>query len=203
MLKKIATIAAVLYMFAPMAMADENIDGADAARNPDDMPSWIMDTSSVGKDNNGVVRSNQILELGEAPPNALHLEGESMLRRGDLDNALRTLQRCVELAPGDMDKRILYSQCLEKKLMKQKHKDPVLYNFLVKQWYFIYKKSEFPDQVMNARERIAHLSGTIPKPMEREKTFLARVLIPEDGPIVKRVAGVAADATKKPAAKTE
>ena len=104
-----------------------------------------------------------------------------MLRMGNLETALMTLQKAVELAPMDMDKRILYSQALEKKLATQEVKDPKLFNFLVKQWLFICRKSEFIDQTLEARSHLLHLTGTAPKAFERSQTFLARVLIPEDG----------------------
>lgn len=177
MLKRFALLLAVAsILVAPAVRADqEDNDKAD------DTPSWIMDTSGVGRDHNGTVRSNQILEMGTMPANALHLEGENMLRRGDLDGALVDLQKAVEMAPMDIDKRVLYAQALEQKLMKQKPKDPKLYNFLVKQWFFIYKKAEFVDQSLQAKQHIMHLSGTIQKPWERDKTFLTRVMIPEDG----------------------
>src|SRR5688572_11616894 len=91
---------AVLAMAVPAARADE------------EAPTWIMDTSGVGADHDGVVTSNQFLELGSATPSCLQLEGEAAMRLGDVDRALQVLQRSVELAPMDMDKRILYAQAL-------------------------------------------------------------------------------------------
>jgi hypothetical protein len=194
MLKKVATIIlAAAFVVAPMAKA-ENLDWLNEDKDKSQLPDWIKDTSSVGQDHDGVVYSNQILELGSAPSSGLQLEGESMLRRGDLDGALMVAQKAVEQAPLDMEKRILYSQCLEKKLLQSKKKDPALYNFLVKQWLFIYKKAEFVDHTMAAKGHLSHLCGTVPKNFEREKTFLARVLITEDTAPAAKVAAV-----KKPA----
>ncbi len=175
MLRNISMMVAVAFLAMPCAFA-----GDSDAPDPD-KPSWIYDTSAVGQDKNGTIRSDQIFELGSMPSNGLQLEGENQLRRGNLESALLTLQKAVEMAPYDMDKRILYAQALEQKLMKQKKKDPVLFNFLVKQWFFIYKKAEFPDQTLQARAHIVHMTGTAPKGFEREKKFLERVMIPEDG----------------------
>lgn len=142
---------------------------------------YIMDTSDIGRSHNGVVRSDQFLELGMQSSSALRIEGENSLRLGDLDRALTVLQRSVELAPLDIDGRIIYAQALEQKLIRQKHRDPGLFNFVVKQWLFVAKKSEFPDQALTGRNHLIHLTGTAPKLFEKEPKYLARVLMPEDG----------------------
>ena len=144
-------------------------------------PSWIMDTSSIGQDRDGIVNSNQILELGSVNPNALQLEGESALRSGDTDRAIMVLQKTIEMAPMDMDKRMLYAEALEKKLTMQKERDPRLFNFIVKQWLFIAKKAEFPDQSIQARGRLASLTGIRLGMFEKSPKYLEKVLIPEDG----------------------
>jgi hypothetical protein len=169
-LKKTVAMAAIVGSIAipTAALAEET-------------PDWIMDTSGVGHSKNGVVRSDQILELGTANASGLQLEGEAQMRMGNLDQALTSLQKAVEMAPLDMDKRLLYSQALEKKLASQRgDKDPQLYNFLIKQWLFIYRKAEFIDQTLEAKSHLMHLTGTAPKSFERSEKYLARVLVPED-----------------------
>lgn len=162
------TIAMIACFAALPAMANDTDD-------------WIKDTDCIGKSNHGVIRNDQILELGVPTASALQFEGESSMRMGDVDRALVVLQRSIEMAPMDMDKRILYAEALEKKLMGQKKKDPQLYNFLIKQWLFVARKAEFPDQSVLARSHILSLSGTFPKMLEKPEKFLGRVLIPEDG----------------------
>lgn len=144
---------------------------------------WIMDTSEIGKSRNGVIRNDQILEMGVPTASALQLEGESSMRMGQLDRAIVALQRAIELAPLDPDKRLLYAEALEKKLMSQKLKerDPRFYNFVVKQWLFIYQKADFPDQKMQAGGHLVSLTGSAPRMFERPHKYLARVLLPEDG----------------------
>lgn len=154
-----------------------------AAYADDDRDHWIMDTSEIGKSHNGIIRNDQILEMGVPTASALQLEGESSMRLGQIDRAIVALQRAIELAPLDPDKRLLYAEALEKKLMSQKAKDrdPRFYNFLVKQWLFIFDKADFPDQKMQAGGHLVSLTGSAPRMFERPHKYLARVLLPEDG----------------------
>jgi hypothetical protein len=151
-----------------------------AAQAADKTPDWIMDTSDVGTDRNGVIQSHRAMELGIGSPGAMQLMGEETLRSGSLDAALRSLQKAVEMAPGDMDKRTLYAQALQKKLMKQDKKDPAFYNFVVKQWFYVYKHAEYIDQTIEAKQQLKQLCGTVPKPLERSRNYLGRVLLPEE-----------------------
>ncbi len=145
---------------------------------------FMKDTSTIGRSYNGVVMSNQLLELGTLTPNSLRLEGEQCLRTGHVEKAITVLQRSVELAPLDMDGRILYAEALEKKLIKQERRDPSLYNYCIKQWFFVVRKCEFEDQKMQAMQHLQSLCGKTPKwhEMYKEK-FLKKVLIPEDGSV--------------------
>lgn len=162
---------------------------------------WIMDTSEIGRSRNGVIRNDQILEMGVPTASALQLEGESSLRMGQIDRAILALQRSIELAPLDPDKRTLYAEALEKKLMAQKAKerDPRLFNFVVKQWLFIFQKADFPDQKMVAGGHLVQLTGAAPRMFERPHKYLARVLLPEDGskPVVLKGEGKKSIASKQ------
>lgn len=145
--------------------------------------SYIVDTSDIGKDTHGVVTSDQFLELGVPTPNALRIEGEQAMRMGKLDRAIMVLQRSIELAPMDMDGRILYGEALEKKFIRQKERDPKLYNYTLKQWLFVAKNAEFADQGMQGFNHLYKLCGVVPKRWEKEKKYLEKVLIPEDGSV--------------------
>lgn len=175
-MKNLILILTALLALSPACWAADDED-------EEKEESWVMDTSGIGRSKNGVIRNDQILEMGMPTASALQLEGESSLRMGQLDRALIALQRAIELAPLDADKRLLYAECLEKKLIKTKMKerDPRMYNFLIKQWLFVYQKADFPDQKMQAVTHLATLCGTGPRLFERPHKFLARVLIPEDG----------------------
>lgn len=145
---------------------------------------FIYDTNNIGR-SNGVIMSDQLLELGMVNSNGLRLEGEQAIRLGNTDRACQLLQRSLEMQPGDMDGRILYASALEKKLIKQpsKKRDPKLFNFVVKQWYYILAKSEFHDQKAQAKNHLEKLVGTLPKWREKPEKYLAKVLIPEDGSV--------------------
>jgi len=176
---------------------------ADADKDSEEKtPDYIMDTSNIGESDNGTIRSEQLLELGSLTPGALSLEGEQSLRQGSIERALTVLQRSVELAPMDIDARILYAQTLEKKLMMEKNKkDPALYNFLIKQWLYVYQKSEYLDEKMQGLSHVIALTGAQPKRFERAPKFLARVLIPEDGSVKVVIGGNNPAIAKKLAAK--
>lgn len=148
------------------------------ARSKDE---FIMDTSNIGHSDHGVVQSDQLLELGTPTSNALRLEGEQSMRFGNLDRSIMVLQRAVEMDPSDMDGRILYAEALEKKLRRQKERDPVLFNFLVKQWLYIAKKADFMDQSMQGYSHLIGLTGKRPGRWEFTNKYLAKVLLPEDG----------------------
>ncbi len=168
MAKKALIILAISALVIPAAIAKED---------------YIMDTSGIGKSHNGVISSDQFLELGTNTPNALRLEGEQSMRMGHLDRAVMVLQRSVEMAPGDIDGRIMYATALEQKLVGQKERDPALFNFCIKQWLFVAKKAEFPDQQMQGRSHIYNLTGSLPKMWEQDRKFLVRVMLPEDGSV--------------------
>lgn len=171
---KYASLLLVLAVLCQPAQAKGSADDKD----------FIFDTNSIGR-SNGVIMSDQLLELGVVSSNGLRLEGEQAIRLGHTDRACLLLQKALEMQPGDMDGRILYSSALEKKLMKQpsKKRDPKLFNFVVKNWFYIWKKSEFHDQKAQAANHLEKLVGTLPKRFERPGKYLSRVLIPEDGSV--------------------
>ncbi len=166
-------LASCLLVAQPFFASARDRDGDD----------FIKDTSDIGRDFGGVVRSDQFLELGVITPNGLRMEGEQAMRMGNYDRAITVLQRAVEMTPWDMDGRILYAQALERKLMRQRERDPKLYNFLVKQWLFVAKKADFMDQSLQGMNHLAKLTGTSPSKWETAGKFLKRVLIPEDGSV--------------------
>jgi hypothetical protein len=127
------------------------------------------------------VVSNHILQLGGQKADDLKLEGEEALRYGDLEKALVTLRKALELAPSNMDSRLLYVEALEKKLRSQKDRDPKLYNATVKQWAYIFKKAEFPDQKVQAQKHLETLTGSAPGKLVPITHYLSKVMIPEDG----------------------
>jgi len=144
------------------------------ARNDDPM----MDTTKDGHHDPSVVSSDQMLDLGTSTSSALRLEGEQSMRFNNIERAIMVLQKAVEMSPGDMDGHILYAEALEKKLNKQKDRDPSLYNFVVKQWLYVSKRADFLDQAMQGSAHLLKLTGQKPHRFEREGHYLSRVLLP-------------------------
>ena len=130
-----------------------------------------------------MIMSNQILELGVVTSSALRLQGEQAIRMGNTSRAIQVLQKAVQMNPLDMDGRVLYATALEKKLIAQKERDPRLYNYVLKQWTFVFKHSEFPDQKLQGRNHLINLAGRPPKWHENVKRYLKHVMIPEDGSV--------------------
>ena len=167
------------------------VDARGSQKKSDKPHSYLMDTSGIGKSQNGMIMSNQILELGVVTPSALRLQGEQAIRMGNTDRAIQVLQRAVEMNPLDMDGRILYATALEKRLIAQTKRDPRLYNYVLKQWTFVHKHSEFDDQKMQGRNHLINLAGRAPKWHENVKRYLKNVLIPEDGSVRVAIGGEA------------
>jgi hypothetical protein len=140
---------------------------------------FMMDTTKGGHHDPSVVSSDQMLDLGTSTSSALRLEGEQSMRFNNIERAIMVLQKAVEISPGDMDGHILYAEALEKKLNKQKDRDPSLYNFVVKQWLYVSKKAAFLDQAMQGSSHLLKLTGQKPHKFEREGHYLSRVLLPE------------------------
>jgi len=165
----VALAATLLVAIAPACFAKES----------------AVDSATSAQDKHSSVTSDQFLELGVQGADSLRIEGEQALKMGKIDRAIIVLQQAVEQAPRDIDGRILYGEALEKKLMHQSgaDRDPKLYNFTVKQWLFVAKGGQFADQSQQGFNHLYKLTGTLPRRFEKEKSFLERVLIPEDGSV--------------------
>jgi len=135
------------------------------------------------------VQDDQLLELNTPSSDGMRLEGEQAMRYGNYDRAIAVLKKSVQMSPSDMDGRILFAEALEKKLLKQQVKDPVLYNSVMKQWLIVSKNGNFMDQKMQGRAHLLSLSGKAPKHFESDSKFLSRILIPEDGSVKVALSG--------------
>jgi hypothetical protein len=122
-----------------------------------------------------------MLDLATPTSSALRLEGEQSMRFNNIDKAIMVLEKSVQMSPGDMDGHILYAQALEKKLLKEKDRDPALYNFVIKQWLYVAKKAEYKDQANQGVTHLFSLTGQKPGHFENESHYLSHVMMPEDG----------------------
>jgi hypothetical protein len=151
-----------------------------ASINVNAKDNFFDDATAVSKGSQGAVTSDQLLELGTSTADSLRMSGEQYMRMGNVDKAIVSLQKSVEMSPSDMDGRILYATALEKKLKSQEDRDPQLYNFLVKQWLYVQKKADFLNQNAQGQAHLVALTGTSPRKYESRDRFLSRVLVPED-----------------------
>ena len=129
--RKLVNLSLVLSVISMMSSPLAVLAKPSTSKESKPKPEYIMDTSRIGQSNNGMILSNQILELGVVTPSALRLQGEQAIRMGNISRAIQVLQKAVEMNPLDMDGRVLYATALEKKLIKQKKRDPKLYNYVI------------------------------------------------------------------------
>lgn len=143
---------------------------------------FSQDTTPIPHSEHGPVSSDQILDISTSTASAMKMEGEQFMRTGNIDKAVAILGKSVEMSPSDMDGRILFAEAMEKKLVHLKTQDPQLHNAAVKQWAYIAKRADYPDQKVQALKHLSTLTGSRPRMLETEDRFLARVLLPENSP---------------------
>ena len=120
---------------------------------------------------------------------AMFAEGEKALQQGNTDKAIRYLGRSANEDGTDLDCRVAYATALEKRYQSQEEKDPDLFRECLTHWLYamrtiapeeegvsVFKflyKDEGRDMV--AKKHIKKLTGTLPRPWETDKKFIARV----------------------------
>jgi hypothetical protein len=120
---------------------------------------------------------------------AMFFEGEKALKQGNIDKAIRLLRQSVSENGTDLDSRVAFATALEKKYRGQEEKDPDLLAECLTHWLYAMRtiapeeqgvgalkflyKDEGRD--MEAKIHIKKLTGTLPRPWETDKKFIARV----------------------------
>ena len=112
---------------------------------------------------------------------SLRSHAESKLKDGLINEAIKLVEQAIEMKPEDCVARQIYADALEHKMESSSacKKDPHLFNICVKQWYYVYKNSEYPDMVNVAGEHLRMLTGKSPYVWPTAKMYLGRVLKPE------------------------
>lgn len=110
----------------------------------------------------------------------LRTRAEHALKAGNYKTAIRLLERCLELAPADNDARLLYAQSLRMRIEKTHSKDPVLFNQCVKQYFSVFKNSDFLEDSKVAERHLEELTGRRPRLLSKPGGYLRSVLKPED-----------------------
>lgn len=109
----------------------------------------------------------------------LRTRGEHALKAGNYKNAVKLLERTLELTPYDTDARLLYAQSLKLQIDKTHSTDPVLYNQCVKQYFRVFKSSDFLEDSKVAERHLEELTGHRPRLFSTPNGYLRSVLKPE------------------------
>jgi hypothetical protein len=124
-----------------------------------------------------------------ASSGSLFFEGERALKQGNIEKAVRYLRRSVNENGTDLDARVACATALEQKYRAQTEKDPDLFVECLTHWLYAMRtiapeeqgvgalkflyKDEGRDMV--AKTHIKKLTGSLPRPWETDKKFIARV----------------------------
>ncbi len=130
---------------------------------------------------------------------AMHalIGSEMALRAERVDRAIQLARRAMLRNPDDMDVHKALAEALDRKLEHQEDKDPAVFAECVKEWLIVmrngvgfekgtnFKGLGFLDHLYGddeyygqARQRLKHLTGYVPKPWETNEKYLRRVLQP-------------------------
>lgn len=130
---------------------------------------------------------------------AMHalIGSEMALRAERVDRAIQLARRAMLRNPDDMDVHKALAEALDRKLEHQEDKDPAVFAECVKEWLIVmrngvgfekgtnFRGMGFMDHLYGddeyygqARQRLKHLTGYVPKPWETNEKYLRRVLQP-------------------------
>ncbi|MBY0547159.1 MAG: hypothetical protein K2W95_07685 [Candidatus Obscuribacterales bacterium] len=151
----------------------KSLDEADSAS-----PTRLAARSSAhSADGDSTVTDAELHGLTAA---TLRTRAEHALKVGNYKTANRLLERALELAPSDNDARLLYAQSLKMQIDKTHSKDPVLFNQCVKQYFSVFKNSDFLEDSKVAERHLEELTGHRPRLFSKPAGYLRSVLKPED-----------------------
>lgn len=141
---------------------------------------------------------DEILDPGQRRPKAVMMSAEAALRSDRVERAIQLSRRAMQRDPDDLDIHKSLAEALERKLEMQTDKDPKLFGECVREWLIVMRNGAgmekgtnfrgaggildhfFGDEeyYIEARKRVKHLTGYLPKPWETNDRFLKRVLTP-------------------------
>lgn len=122
---------------------------------------------------------NEYGNLSRSNPVSLRTHAAEHLKHNHLDTAIKLVEESLELEPDNTDGRQIYADALFKKLKTQDPMNPHTFNMCVKQWYYLYKNSEYSDISKTAVDKLKQLTGKSPAMYPTAKMYLGRVLEPE------------------------
>lgn len=141
---------------------------------------------------------DEIMDPGQRRPKAVMMSAEAALRSDRVERAIQLSRRAMLRDPDDLDIHKSLAEALERKLEMQADKDPKLFGECIREWLIVMRNGAGMEKGTNfrgaggildaffgdeeyyfeARKRVKHLTGYLPKPWETNERFLKRVLTP-------------------------
>ncbi len=140
---------------------------------------------------------DEIIDPSKRRPMHALIGSEMALRAERVDRAIELARRAMRRNPDDMDVHKALAEALDRKLENQTDKDPAVFAECVKEWLIVmrngvglekgtnFRGMGFLDHLYGddeyygeARQRLKHLTGFVPKPWESNEKYLRRVLQP-------------------------
>ncbi len=140
---------------------------------------------------------DEILDPGKKRPISSLVGAEMALRSERVDRSIQLARRAMQRNPDDMDVHKALAEALDRKLEHQIDKDPQMFAECVREWLIVMRNGVGLEKGTNfhgigifdslygddeyygeAKLRLKHLTGYVPKPWESNEKFLKRVLKP-------------------------
>lgn len=167
-----------------------------AAPAPKDEPNYVPATMEY----------DEILDPSRKRPLSSLMGAEMALRSERVERSIQLARRAVKRDPDNMDVHKALAEALDRKLEKQTDKDPNLYEECVREWLIVMRNGVGMEKgtnlkgigildhfyaddeyYMEARQRLKHLTGYVPKMWETNEKYLKRVLRPAETSIRGRI----------------
>lgn len=111
---------------------------------------------------------------------SLRSHAKNHMKKGHYKMARKLAEKAVAGDPENTDGRQIHAEALEAILKKQDPKDAHDFNLCVKQWFYLFRHAEFDDDRGVAAHHLKTLTGSTPQPWMKTKSYLSKVLMPEE-----------------------
>lgn len=176
-IKRVSLLAVLLLLGAGPVRANEESDWVKALKGSPLEPGSMNKSGQKSETSS----NDDAATINGLNPTDLRSHASAHLKDGDIESAIKLVERAIELQPEDTDGRQIYADALEQKLKAQVQRDPHTFNQCVKQWYFLYKNSEYPEMGNLAAKHLKDLTGRSPYMWPAAKMYLGKVLMAEIG----------------------
>jgi hypothetical protein len=180
--KRLLLLLAALWLGGAVAAgADEESDWLKALNDNSAEPGLQALAVYPADNSRQAVAAVEADCLEASSPSALRVHASTLLKGGEVDAAIESVEKAIELQPDDAGGRQIYAEALEQKLKSEIGRDPHTFNLCLKQWYFVYRNSGSSDTANLADRHLKDLTGKSPSVWPTAKMYFSRVLVPETG----------------------